>query len=89
MNYLLDINKGLLVTSNDSNQHWIFPYFHFTPFIFYCVYFLYSGFCFISLLYLNPMGLVCAFSLLLSQSIAADCVLFSLNDSFLLCKERL
>ncbi|HFK5878350.1 TPA: hypothetical protein ACGYSL_002251 [Legionella pneumophila] len=59
------------------------------PTTFYCVSFLCSGFCFISLLYLNPMEYVCAFILLLFQSIAADCVLFSLNDLFLLCKERL
>ncbi|HHI4023505.1 TPA: hypothetical protein ACGABW_002725, partial [Legionella pneumophila] len=66
-----------------------FSLFSFYSIIFYCVSFLYLGACFISLLFLNPMGYVSAFILLLFQSIAADCLLFSLNDLFLLCKERL
>ncbi|HHG8516295.1 TPA: hypothetical protein ACPYPU_002099 [Legionella pneumophila] len=66
-----------------------FPLFSFFFIIFYGVSFLYSGFCFISLLCLNPMLHVRAFTFMLFQSIAADCLLFSLNDSFLLCKERL
>ncbi|HEL9654908.1 TPA: hypothetical protein U0P99_000044 [Legionella pneumophila] len=66
-----------------------FPLFSFYSIIFYRVSCLCLGFCFISLLYLNPMELVCAFILLLFKSIAADCLLFSHNKSFLLCKERL
>ena len=97
MNYLLDIKQDLLLTPNGgplpaiSNQQSAldFPLFSFYSIIFYCVSFLCLGFCFISLLYLNPVGLVCAFILLLFQSIAGDCLLISLNDSFLLCKERL
>ncbi|USQ12850.1 hypothetical protein J2N86_09040 [Legionella lytica] len=97
MNYLLDIKQDLLLTPNDgtiaSNQHQQsaldFPLFLSFPHTFFCVSFLYSGACFISLLYLNRMGLVCAFTLLLFQSIAADCLLFSHDKSFLLCKECL
>jgi hypothetical protein len=101
MNYLLDIKQDLLLTPNGGNivsnqqsaisnqQSAIdFPLFSFYSIIFYRVSCLCLGFCFISLLYLNPMGLVCAFILLLFQSIAADCLLFS-HKSFLLCKERL
>jgi len=92
MNYLLNIKQDLLLTPDGgttaSHQPSIFPYFHFTP-LYFIVFFLCLGFCFISLLYLNPMGLVFAFILLLFQSIAADCLLFSHNKSFLLCKERL
>jgi hypothetical protein len=102
MNYLLDINKGLLITSNNrtiasnqqsaiSNQQSAldFPLFSYFSITFYGVSFLYSGFCFISLLRLNPMMCVRAFTPMLCQSIAADCLLFSLNDLFLLCKERI
>jgi hypothetical protein len=102
MNYLLDINKGLLITSNNrtiasnqqsaiSNQQSAldFPLFSYFSITFYGVSFLYSGFCFISLLRLNPMMCVRVFIPRVFQSIAADCVLFSLNDSFLVCKERL
>ncbi|MFO9238209.1 hypothetical protein SC979_08900 [Legionella pneumophila serogroup 1] len=66
-----------------------FPLFSFFSIIFYCVSFLYSGFCFLSLLCLNPMLHVRAFTLMLFQSIAADCVQTHLMTRFLLCKERL
>ena len=91
MNYLLAIKQDLLLTPNGwtitSHQQSTldFSLFSFCSIIFYCVSFLCSGFCFISLLYLNPMEYVCAFILLLCQSIAAN----SLNDSLLLCKECL
>ncbi|MDI9818304.1 MULTISPECIES: hypothetical protein [unclassified Legionella] len=95
MNHLLDIKQDLLLTPNDrtiiSNQRAAidFPLFSFYSIMFYCVSFLYSGFYFLSLLCLNRMLHVCAFIPLLLQSIAADCVLFSHNKSFLLCKEPL
>ena len=59
------------------------------PLTFYGVSFLYPGTCLISLLSFYPMLRVRAFTPMLCQSIAADCLLFSLNDSFLLYKERL
>ncbi|MFO2972849.1 hypothetical protein SCO12_15615, partial [Legionella pneumophila serogroup 10] len=65
-----------------------FPLFSSFFITFYCVSFLYSGSCFISFLYLNPMLHVRAF-IPLSQSIAADRLIFLLNDSFLPYKERL
>jgi hypothetical protein len=52
-------------------------------------FFIYSGYCFPSLLYLGSMLLTREFILLLFQSIAAGCVLCPYNQSFLLCKERL
>ncbi|HAU1458300.1 TPA: hypothetical protein JBI56_08740 [Legionella pneumophila] len=95
MNYLLDIKQDLLLRPNGrtlasnqqsaiSNQQSAldFPLFSFFSIIFYCVSFLYSGFCFISLLYLNPMEYVCAFILLLFQSIAADCLQTHLMTCF-------
>ncbi|MDW9141039.1 hypothetical protein SE918_14980 [Legionella pneumophila] len=66
-----------------------FPLFSFCSIIFYCVSFLYSGTCLISLLSFYPMLRVRAFTPRLCQSIAAEGLLFALNDSFLLCKERL
>lgn len=92
MNYLLDIKQDLLLTPNGwSNQQSAldFPLFSFFSIIFYCVSFLYSGTFLISLLSFYPMLRVRAFTPMLCQSIAADCLLFSLNDSLLLCKERI
>ncbi|MFO2970968.1 hypothetical protein SCO12_05805 [Legionella pneumophila serogroup 10] len=109
MNYLLDINKGLLITSNNrtiasnqqsaisnqqsaiSNQQSAldFPLFSYFSITFYGVSFLYSGFCFISLLRLNPMMCVRVFIPRVFQSIAADCLQTHLMTRFLLCKERL
>ncbi|HAT3881907.1 TPA: hypothetical protein I8672_003368 [Legionella pneumophila] len=96
MNSLLDIKQDLLLTPMAgplpaiSNQQSALDFPLFSSFsTFYGFYFLYSGFRFISLLYLNPMLHVRAFTLMLFQSIAAEGLLCSLNDSFLLCKERL
>jgi len=104
MNYLLDIKQDSLVTPNDgtiaaiNNQQSAFSIQHSAPdfplfssfsLTFYGVSLLYSEFCFIPLLYLKPMMRARALIPLLCQSIAADCLLFSLNGSFLLCKERL
>ncbi|HFE6145850.1 TPA: hypothetical protein ACF9VZ_003159, partial [Legionella pneumophila] len=80
MNYLLDIKQDLLLRPNGrtlaSNQQSALDFLLLSSFptTFYCVSFLCSGFCFISLLYLNPMEYVCAFILLLFQSFAADCL---------------
>jgi hypothetical protein len=102
MNYLLDINKGLLITSNNrtiasnqqsaiSNQQSAldFPLFSYFSITFYGVSFLYSGFCFISLLRLNPMMCVRVFIPRVFKPIAADCLQTHLMTRFLLCKERL
>jgi hypothetical protein len=100
MNYLLDIKQDLLITSNDwaiasnqqsaiSNQQSALDFPLSIPLTFYGVSFLYPGTCLISLLGFYPMLRVRAFTPILCQSIAADCLLFSLNDSFLLCKEHL
>ncbi|HCD9576563.1 TPA: hypothetical protein NGJ40_002956 [Legionella pneumophila] len=102
MNSLLDIKQDLLVVpngetiaSNQASKQSInqsildFPLFSLFSIIFYCISFLYSGFRFISLRGFYPMLHVRAFTPKLCQSTAADCILFSLNDSFLLCKEHL
>ncbi|MDI9818193.1 MULTISPECIES: hypothetical protein [unclassified Legionella] len=94
MSYRLDIKKEVLIRSNDrtiaSKQQSAldFPLFSSFSITLHGVSFLYSESCFISLLYLNPMVHVCAF-IPLCQSIAADCIIFLLNGSVLLCKERL
>jgi hypothetical protein len=102
MNCLLAIKQDLPIASDNrtiasnqqsaiSNQQSAldFSLFLSFPHTFYCVSFLYSGDCFISLLCLNSMLHVRAFTPMLFQSIAADCLLFSHDKSFLLCKERL
>ncbi|HAT6955968.1 TPA: hypothetical protein JAN72_04205 [Legionella pneumophila] len=84
-------NQAIKQSSNQAIKQSTldFPLFSLFSIIFYCISFLYSGFRFISLRGFYPMLHVRAFTPMLCQSTAADCILFSLNDSFLLCKEHL
>ncbi len=86
MNYLLDVKQYLLITSIGSNQQSAldFPLFSFFFIIFYCVSLLYSGTCLISLLSFYPMLRVRAFTPMLCQSIAADCLQTHLMTRFTL-----